>query len=270
MKQRDLKFGLAVVWVVLAGMFAMQAFGEVVNPAVETDPVAVPALAAKLDKTAQAADSLKFNTFPFSDFVRFAWLTTASPVFTKTWTFAGVDVNGPVTAESGTIDGPLVSQTITANTFSAPGGYGGPDAQGNVAGFYAGNVMPSNCSFSIINVWGGSIQNVEKSTINGKYILAETIYATRINCYSSEFFNVTGSTFDGSFLSASNVLHCFVSGRSNTLVNCTNVTVFGDGVNLAGKTDLFIMNQVPVSATGLPTGAIWRDASAGNVLKSVP
>jgi hypothetical protein len=44
-----------------------------------------------------------------------------------------------------------------------------------------------------------------------------------------------------------------------------------DGYPRTAYTDRPIINpNLPTSASGLPTGAVWRDASADNVLKAVP
>jgi len=37
---------------------------------------------------------------------------------------------------------------------------------------------------------------------------------------------------------------------------------------IAGAT--LTLSDLPTSATGLPSGSVWRDAGAGNVLKIVP
>ncbi len=37
---------------------------------------------------------------------------------------------------------------------------------------------------------------------------------------------------------------------------------------MAGTT--LVLSNLPTSATGLPSGSVWRDAAAGNVLKIVP
>ena len=65
-----------------------------------------------------------------------------------------------------------------------------------------------------------------------------------------------------------------VGGRSNNIATCADTFIVGSCITADRSCATFVNNlsikNIPTSSAGLPSGSIWRDATAGDVLKIVP
>lgn len=131
------------------------------------------------------------------------------------------------------------ASTVLANFMSVQGSATG------VAPSFRAEGSDTNIAFGVDAKGSGEFRVTQS--------FARTIFRAQGGGSSVNWLNTLAST-------AGNPVEIYASG-SDTNVNI-KLTPKGSGV--------VMLNNIPTSATGLPSGALWRDAANGNVLKIVP
>jgi hypothetical protein len=65
-----------------------------------------------------------------------------------------------------------------------------------------------------------------------------------------------------------------VGGKCNNVAGCACAMILGSNITADRVCATFVNNlsikDIPTSSAGLPSGSVWRDSTAGDVLKIVP
>jgi hypothetical protein len=128
-----------------------------------------------------------------------------------------------------------------------------------------------------IHVYADDIYNAG----DGAIAVAGNITNSTIICYAGHIKDINGASgtairigSSGDVYVITNQIVCAtayqINGSGNLRLICPDVQGSRIGNVTCEVADDRLVLQFPTSASGLPTGAVWRDASADNVLKGVP
>jgi hypothetical protein len=150
------------------------------------------------------------------------------------------------------------SNTVTGCKSSIIGGIGN-----NVSGFNSG----------IFNGCGNIVSSCYSSVLGGSSNTACLPYSAVFNGCC----NVSAGSFSSVLAGANNCAigdYSTIFGGQLNSATCANSGVFGCGItsrmSCAFHTNRIVVTQLPSSSAGLPSGAMWYDPAAGNVVKYVP